>query len=500
MSGIHKTIVILTAVLATNAWAGKLPQVNRLARAGGMRIVSIRRMPRSKPSYQMADQQPLVSRPVPPFIGFSPLIAVAASDAHSNMDFDFEHRLVSGYTGNPLKSPTERSYVIGLLDTGAQVHLIFEAGAESLGIVGPYLSPNTFPVGGTGGLLDTQITRPIGVFVAGLSAIDDSGTLDLSKVVGHTNVCALIGPALGCNQEDVPVLVGLPMLAFYKSIIRQDLHHRVVVADKIYLSPDVEITDRISPQPSEYRYKIPIQIGGLGPVTTACYYGWPDLDDIFGPIEPLTPTMLSMFSLSFPTGGALFTQIGVLEGEPGPLNPMQLISVMVDTGAQTSIISPDVAAKLSLPLEPDFVVNVCGIGGLTEAPGYFVDYVRINALGGALEFSNVPFVVLDVGSAEGGALDGILGTNLFWNRNIIIEPSLTGSGFVHVSGPVSYAFIDLDSDGLVTLKDFAVLAMSWGTNSADAGWNPACDLFADDLIDYKDLAAFSDSWRKSRQP
>lgn len=500
MSGIHKAIVILTAILATNTWAAKLPQVNRLARAGGMRIVSIRRMPRAKPTYQMVDQQSLVSRLVPPFIGFSPLIAVVASDEHSNMDFDFEHRLVSGYKGRPLRSPTERNYVIGLLDTGAQVHLIFQAGAEALGIVGPYLSPNTFPVGGTGGLMYTQITRPIGIFAAGLSAINDSGTLDLSKVVGHTNVCALIGPALGCNEEYVRALVGLPMLAFYKSIIRQDLPRRVTMADKVYISPDVELTDRISPKPSEYQYKIPIQITGLGPVTTASYYGWPDLDDLFGPIEPLTPTMLSMFSLSFPTGGALFTQIGVLEGGPGPLNPMQLISVMVDTGAQASIISPNVAAKLSLPLEPDFVVNVCGIGGLTEAPGYFVDYVRINALGGALEFSNVPFIVLDVGSAEGGALDGILGTNVFWNRNIIIEPSLTGSGFIHVSRPVSYAFIDLDGDGLVTLKDFAVLAMLWGANSDDPSWNPACDLFADDLIDYKDLAAFCDSWRTSRQP
>ena len=150
------------------------------------------------------------------------------------------------------------------------------------------------------------------------------------------------------------------------------------------------------------------------------------------------PTLLSMMPESILTfGGAFFADIGVLEGEPGSTNPIQTIRVLVDTGAQSSIISPTVAANLSLPTEPDFTVDVCGVGGTVEdVPGYYIDYVKISALGGALEFSTAPVVVIDLQSPEGGSLDGVLGMNFFWNRNIVFDPSLTVSSFIHVSDPV----------------------------------------------------------------
>ena len=208
----------------------------------------------------------------------------------------------------------------------------------------------------------------------------------------------------------------------------------------------------------------------------------------------MTPTLLSMSGLSLPTGGSFFSDVGVLQGEAGPLNSMQDARMLVDTGAQSSIISSNIAAKLNLPLEPDFTATVCGVGGLSEVPGYYVDYLQISALGGTLEFSHVPFVVIDMESPEGGSLDGILGTNLFWNRNIVLEPITSGSGFLHVSDPVPYAYIDLNFDDIVDVMDFAIFASAWGTTPTDPAWNSRCDFYLDEVIDMHDLEAFVDSW------
>jgi hypothetical protein len=154
-----------------------------------------------------------------------------------------------------------------------------------------------------------------------------------------------------------------------------------------------------------------------------------------------------------------------------------------------------VAASLSLPVEPDFTVDVCGIGGTVEdVPGYYVDYVKINALGGALEFSNAPVVVIDLESPEGGSLDGVLGMNFFWNRNIVFDPSLTLSSIIHVSDPVPFAYGDFDGSGGVNLVDFGIFSAAWLTESGDAQWNPQCDVFIDNVIDIRDLDAFVERW------
>jgi hypothetical protein len=233
-----------------------------------------------------------------------------------------------------------------------------------------------------------------------------------------------------------------------------------------------------------------MEFGGLAPVTTANYY-----PDIFELEEPMFPTLLSMSPMSIPFGGNFFAEIGILQGEPSPTNPIQTMRVLVDTGAQSSIMSSNMAAKLNLPFEPDFTVEICGIGGLTEGvPVYYIDYVKINAWGGALEFSQVPIVVHDMESPEGGSLDGILGMNFFWNRNIIFEPSLTGSGFLHVSEPVPFAYADLNFDGNINIEDFAIFASAWLTKTGDVNWNPYCDFYIDNFIDMQDLAAFVEVW------
>lgn len=482
--------------------AGTTPAVPRgpgMRLANGMKIVSVTpstKAPQPAPDIRIAAEGGTL--PQPPMAGFSPLVAIVTSDRRSSDDFDWEHALTSSYVGKPLNPPAEKNFVVGILDTGSVVDLAAGDSAQILGLTGSHLTTSEFPIGGVSGTTDTTITQPIGVFAAGLGAISADGQLDLSKLVGHTNVAALASPAIECdNGESVSAIVGTPLLAFYTTVINVDHPRRVVVRGKTYIGPDIQISDSYIPEPSVYRHRIPMELGGLSPVATASYYAFPDLSDwenILGEWLPLTPTLLSMAAGDLPMGGSFFAEVGLLQGEAGPLNALQTARMLVDTGAQSSIISSNIAAKLNLPLEPDFTVQICGVGGTSDAPGYYIDYVRINALGGALEFARVPFVVLDMDSSEGGSLDGVLGMNLFWNRNVVLEPTTTGSGFLHISDPVPYAYIDLNADGVVDGLDFTIFASAWRTTPDDPAWNPQCDFFADEIIDARDLEAFMDAW------
>ncbi len=55
------------------------------------------------------------------------------------------------------------------------------------------------------------------------------------------------------------------------------------------------------------------------------------------------------------------------------------------------------------------------------APGFYVDVIQIPALGEWFTARNVPMVLLDVTSPEGGTLDGIVGMNLFVNFNLVVR-------------------------------------------------------------------------------
>jgi hypothetical protein len=55
------------------------------------------------------------------------------------------------------------------------------------------------------------------------------------------------------------------------------------------------------------------------------------------------------------------------------------------------------------------------------APGFYVDSLEIPALGRWLKATQVPVILLDVSSPEGGTLDGIIGMNLFVDFNLIIR-------------------------------------------------------------------------------
>jgi hypothetical protein len=233
-----------------------------------------------------------------------------------------------------------------------------------------------------------------------------------------------------------------------------------------------------------------MEAGGLLPMTTASYYLFVDgINDE----DPEFPTMLSLTGASIPFGGAFFVTVGLLQGEPGPYNPIQSFRFLADTGAQSSVIHPNVAADLNLPIEGEFSADVCGIGGLTtDVAGHYIDYTRINAGGGALEFSRAPFIELALDSPEGGQLDGILGMNFFWNRDIVFDPSLSDSSFLHVAPPLNLPFGDFDRDDDVDMEDFGVFQACISGPSIPQ-LDPTCilaDSDGDEDIDQDDFGVF----------
>ncbi|MHC4855157.1 MAG: aspartyl protease family protein [Planctomycetota bacterium] len=428
--------------------------------------------------------------PVPPLAGFSPLIVITTSNEFEAAD-DFEHVLESNYLGPALNPPVEENFIIGIFDSGAEVDLIAGDSATTLGLTGGKLTGNPFPLGGVGGMIYGDISYPVGIYAASLDAIQSDGTLDPNGLVGHSNVSTIVAPEISCSTgESVTGVIGTPFLSFYTTVIRNDYIHTINVDGQDISGPDVQILEQDDPSIPEYSRKISLNFSGLA--ETASYYMFPFLST-----SPDYPTLLSLSPDTLPTGGKFITTLYVLEGEPSPLNVVQPMRVMVDTGAQSSIITPSMAANLSLPLEGDFLVDVCGVGGLVpDVPGYYVDYVKINALGGAMEFSNAPFVVIDLPlqDAAGNPLDGVLGMNFFWNRNIVFAPNLSGSGFLHVSDPIPYGNADFNFDGDVNLVDFSMLASAWLSQSPEPEYLPVCDLFLDSKIDMKDFQAFASHW------
>jgi hypothetical protein len=481
-------LVLLCAMAMAAADAPTPSRATSIRMGPGGTIVAVH--PRSSAPHATAGATPSYPFPRPRLTGFSPLIAVTTSDKRRSPfdDLLYEHELESSFAGTPLNGPADVNFVVGVLDSGADVDLAAGSAADTLGLFGSRLTSNLIPIVGVGDPVDTLVTYPIGIFAAGLSAVDQNGRLDLNSVVGHSNVAALVAPPIDCgNGEAVTAFVGMPFLAFYNSVIRVDTPRKITVDGEVHRSPDVRIQDPFDPLPAFPR-SLSMAFGPQGGATTASFF--PDFEDLE---TPFFPTLLSLGSGALSTGGAFFADIFLREGESSPDNPAQQKRLLVDTGAQSSIISPGVAADLSLPREPDFTVTVCGVGGLVEGvPGYYVDFVKMNASGGALQFSRAPFIVLDLPSPEGGPLDGILGMNFFWNRNVAFEPFLTGSSFFDVSDPIPVAFGDSDVDFHVDAAD-ASFFFTCMTGPASTGVSPECDhldVDFDGSIDLGDLAKF----------
>ncbi len=152
--------------------------------------------------------------------------------------------------------------------------------------------------------------------------------------------------------------------------------------------------------------------------------------------NPLSPTVVD--------SGGLYVDVDVTQGTES----VQDKQILLDTGADITVFSEVFAASLGLDItqrQPDFTLQVEGSAGVVDGvPGYYVDQLKIDAVGGPVVLQHVPVAVVDVPNPTEPAnvVDAILGMNLFADRNLVIDaiPAATGNGAsprLYISDPIT---------------------------------------------------------------
>ncbi len=394
----------------------------------------------------------------PPLAGFQPLVGIGLTDEFDNENAPtfFQSRPSSIPGGTALGAGGVPYYDLALLDTGAAVSLVTQQADSQFDIGGAgFRGTELQQIGGATGTIFAAINDPLGLYAAGLA--DRIGgtpllTVDSNAMQGQINTSLLTLPA----ESDLPNVLGLSFASQYATFIRNDQPQIFQHMGKTIRSPQVDF--------------LPLGSGGQGILRRA-------------PLE-LTPSESFLTLPSY-----VFNFLNVLDDKPLTENPMaptniqgglfvnidiendgQLIddtSFFFDTGADVTVVSELNAVRLGFdPVldEPQFTIPILGSGGTTEnVPGFFVDQLTILTIGGTFSVSKVPVIVLDVAdpSQPGNIVPGILGTNLFAGRNLVIDPNpAIGGGGV---GPSLY------------ISDPVTTTHTWNTVSASGNWSEGGD-------------------------
>ena len=434
----------------------------------------------------------------PPLDGFLPWVVVAVTDERLpelEMEATTEYSVVGNYiTQNP-----QTDYIIGIFDTGATSHLMgyYDAGLAGIfDYASTYLTSNYVTIAGVSGTVDAHVSQPLALFMDGLSIIDPNGLLtDTSTMLGQSNVSISVGMYPG-PYPDLPTVIGTPLSVYFTTVFYSDQIITVSRDGNDYNAPDIHIYEHDSNDIPDYSNMIPLELRPLG--AASVYY----TISLQGFLEfpPMTPSIIvgnlsqSLFFLP---------DVDLYQGSDSSIYNDRF---MFDTGAQVTVIGSRVAARLRLdPDSNDFTVEIQDVtGDITNVPGFYIDLLEIPALGTWLSFTNVPVVLIDIFSPEGGTLDGIIGMNLFNDINFVLrgggmflqdDPAIF---FEHVGKVADIA--PAGGDDVVNHLDLAVLVDAWLATAQpqSANWNLLCDIAPlhnpDGRIDLLDFAVLARYW------
>ena len=392
--------------------------------AGGIRIVSVKASSTSVGSRTAQyDVQGDSSTPVPPLEGPIMIVPITLTDQRSP-EFEFFATAHAGVDGSPLPGATA-NVALAVLDSGAGTHLVSYPDSVAFGLQGSYLTENTFQAGGVDGTVDLAVSQPVGFFVHGLQDLDPSGNPQPSLMFGQGNFACGVN-TLG-NYElgsDVPTLIGAPFMLYFAASIRNSEPLHVEVLGKSVSSPSITFfADPADPQIPVLAHKIFLETRPTGEPAVAYLF----LFDA----QPYAPSTIlagqSASALFFTASSMSFTEgANISSGK-----------MMVDTGAQATLLSEIAAAELDLDLQnPDFEVEVQGLsGGTVTAPGFYIDSATIPAGGGAVSWANIPVIILNLPSPEGGTLYGIFGNNLTATRDLVFNGAASPP-YLGVTAPI----------------------------------------------------------------
>ena len=419
--------------------------------------------------------------------GFTPWIAISVTDERADSD-TFDAAEEDWIVGNYLTSTPESSYVIGIFDTGASAHVMGYAPATRAGIFAQDLvTSNTSTISGVTGSVDAWVSQPLAIFIDSINAVEPNGKLwNRSNMMGQSNVAIMVGE--GGSSVDLPTAIGSPLSVYFTTAFYNDNIITRTIDGNDYNSPYIHMYQQDDPCIPVYDNMIPLELRPLG-ATSVEYIPGLTSDFDFAPTSPSIITGTSYQSVFF------VSSVDLYKGSHSAIDKTRF---MLDTGAQVSVVGSRVAARLGLkPANPDFEVEIEGVTGeVSTAPGFYIDEIDIPALGDWLSFTNIPVILLDVSSPEGGTLDGIIGMNLFTDLNF----TLRGGGMSLEEDPaiyyetISLVTGDINGDNAVDWLDVAALADAWLATSSSSNWNSKADLNGDGIINFVDFTILAQNW------
>ena len=447
----------------------------------------------------------------PPVDGFVPWIVVFATDSRQG-EFQLEAVPTTTIDGSyPGGSDPQTDYAIGIFDTGASTHIMDNASAVRAGLFAnnpSLVTSNQIQLTGVTGPVDAWVSQPLGIYMDGLGAIDLGEMTDFVDIVGQTNTSIIVGMA----GDNLPTVVGTPMAVYYTTVIDNSSILTVSRDSNDFTGPSIKFYEAGDSRIPKYSQIIPLELKPLGG-TSVQYVPQLDLISFFeDPINidfgtPQTPSVV-MGNLSQST--FFIHSVDLVDGGNAATDKNRF---MLDTGAQVSVIGSRIGARLGLnPAAPEFVVEIEGANGeVADVNGFYIDSLNIPALGQWLQFTNIPVILLDIFSPEGGTLDGIIGMNLFTEFNMVLHG---GGLFLQEDPRLELQRIGLiadiapdGGDGVVDMLDLAVLAQAWLSTSLPSlseNWNALADLapkpIVDGKIDFQDFSVLAEHWFELSNP
>ena len=354
-----------------------------------------------------------------------------------------------GSTG-PMQGDGSRPFFdVALLDTGAATHIITQEAFDGFEIVANGMrGTNVQPIGGATGVINTEINDAAGLYTAGLGDRNATGThlgMNPAALRGQTSIATLTAP----DEWSLPNILGLPMAAQHAIAIRNDDPLIFQHQGRTVRTPQVDFIDIGTGVDEGILRRAPLRLNpGIGFVQGPQFVFNLDVGDIFGGGGEIlvhnNPASPSVILDSNGNGGGMFLEVDLERGGEG----FQDRELLFDTGADLTVISELMAKRLGFDAvldTPDFVLEVEGSGGVQGGvPGFFIDELNIDTVGGDFRLQNVPVAVLDVANPNdpGNIIDGIIGMHLFNGRNLVIDANpATGAGGVgpslFISDPVT---------------------------------------------------------------
>lgn len=398
-----------------------------------------------------------------PIQASSPHVFMALTDEKDRDEGVFTSEPRAPSQGNFLPFDRPTNYEVAVYDTGSPATIMGRTEFENYDIAGAKLSgTEVTPVGGVGETVNAINSDPLGVYVTGFDSLltnprTGEQTIDKSRLSGSITNSVLYADF----GVELPNLIGTNTSTFYTSVMTYGDPRILEYEGEIYRSPNVTLHELGTLPRPDRRIGLTLEPGAFGAPAFLINLGGigiggnNDLRD-----NPSAPTVAGSFFV-----GADITNNGVSRST----------SAILDTGAQGSIVSEQLAAELGFDVindDPDFVVRIAGVTGQSEeVPGFYADEFFLPGTDGGLKLTNVPLIVFNLTDPRDGAntLPALIGMNVFATRDVTLNPE-AGNAYLGVSDP-------------------AQIRHNWSSSTATAAWTaaenweqpgvPAIDWYAD---------------------